>query len=67
MAEVTFTFCDFCNPNRLLTDNGRGYLEAADTSDALLDFDWIRIGDDKICCVECQDEGRSKTSSGEVG
>ena len=60
MAEILVAFCDYCNPQMSTNPlRGRGFTVHSE-EEAIADFDWIRTSEDKIMCLECQDEKESE-------
>lgn len=54
MSEVTDTFCDFCNEDKI--EQARGWLHDTRHKSAVFIHKWIFMKGDKIMCVECQKE-----------
>lgn len=56
MSEMTFTACDFCNPDRNIHGNsGRGYAVGS-TESVVENLDWKAMSDGKVMCIECQED-----------
>ena len=55
MSELVITYCDFCNKSQSNNSDGRGYSYHCEET-TIHEFDWKRMPDGKVMCVECQDE-----------
>ena len=57
MSEKIIVCCDRCNEEQSSHPiNGRGVVEACSEQDAIDFFEWKRLSDGKIICINCQDD-----------
>lgn len=55
MSEKIFTFCDKCNPNMIMNDSGRGYVEGGHQF-VIVNFDWQMRKGVGLICTDCIEE-----------
>ena len=57
MSEKVIICCDRCNEDQNSHSyQGRGIVETASEQDAIDYFEWSRLPNGEIICIDCQDE-----------